>query len=265
MIKWVTALGLVVLWLVVWTRPMVARLPGDDSWPLVIGLLLAFWLGKPWTLRNEALHANTAAIAVAVMLYALGLLGEILLFAAVGWTLLLLAWVQAFWHGPANRASWAMLPLFSFPWIATDFTELGWYFRLSGAWVAEMLFTSLGFSIQREGTLLDIQGLPVAIEPACAGMNLLPVLMLTGAAVGLLFVGGKGRFWLFLVLLFPLAWIANTIRICIITAVALTWGSQFASGFFHTWGALLVLGVMFFACVGLAKLIQPSNRRAQLP
>ncbi|WP_309400700.1 archaeosortase/exosortase family protein [Cerasicoccus maritimus] len=252
-----TGAALVGLWLVIWSRPMVQRLAVDNSWPLLIGLLLAFWLGRPWRLRLDAKAPASVLVVCGVLLFALGLLSEILLLAASGWTLLLFLWVQTSWEGPMDLKAWSMLSFFSFPWIATDLSSLGWHFRLSGAWAAESLFTGLGFSIRREGTLLDVQGLPVAIEPACAGMNLLPVLLLTGAAVGLVFLGGQVRFWLFIVLLFPLAWLANTIRICVITAVALTWGSQFASGFFHTWGALLVLGIMFATCVGLARLIQP--------
>ncbi|WP_309383882.1 archaeosortase/exosortase family protein [Cerasicoccus frondis] len=255
--------ALAVFLLIAWSRPMVLRLPTDSSWPLLIGLLLAYWLGRPWTLRERAEPIGAGWLALAVMLYAIGLLAEYLLAVALGWTLLLLAWIRAFWRGPKQPGAWSTLALFSFPWIASDFGALGWYFRLSGAWVSEQFFAGLGFSIRREGTLLDIQGLPVAIEPACAGMNLLPALMLTGAAVGLVFLGGRSRFWIFLALLFPLAWLANTIRICVISGVALTWGSQFASGFFHTWGALLVLGVMFVGCVALARALQPaaSERR----
>lgn len=254
-----TGIALALLWTIVWTRPMVQRLPVDNSWPLTLGLFIAFWLGRPWKLRKHIATPQSSLLAAAVILFAIGLLGQLLVLAAVGWTILLTVWTKTYWSSPIRLAPWSMLAFFSFPWIATDFVELGWHFRLSGAWIAEGLFTSLGFSIRREGTLLDIQGLPVAIEPACAGMNLLPVLLLTGSAVGLAFLGGQSRFWGFLALLFPLAWIANTVRICVITAVALTWGSQFASGFFHTWGALLVLVVMFGACIGLARLFQPTT------
>jgi exosortase/archaeosortase family protein len=45
-----------------------------------------------------------------------------------------------------------------------------------------------------------------------------------------------------------LAWLANTARIVTITAAAITWGRDFAMGMFHTWGALLVLFLMFAAC-----------------
>ncbi|WP_269539117.1 exosortase/archaeosortase family protein [Cerasicoccus fimbriatus] len=254
--------ALILLWALVWSRPMVQRLPVDNSWPLLLGFVLAYWLGRPWRLRATPAKPTAPLLALGVILFAFGLLGELLVLAAIGWTLLLVGWVARYCEGPRHRGAWAMLPLFSFPWIATDFTALGWQFRLSGAWIAEGLFTALGFSIHREGTLLDIQGLPVAIEPACAGMNLLPALLLTGAAVGYLFLAGQSRFWLFIGLLVPLAWLANTLRICVITAVALTWGSQFASGFFHTWGALLVLGIMFGACIGLAKVLRPALKSA---
>ncbi|MEO0793784.1 MAG: exosortase/archaeosortase family protein [Verrucomicrobiota bacterium] len=241
---------------------MIQRLPADNTYPLLIGFVLAYWLGRPWQWLHDSRKPQPALVAFGACSFAFGLIGELLLLTALGWTILLVSWLSVFSAGPRYRMAWAMIPFFSFPWVAVDLTALGWYFRLSGAWVSEALFSFLGFSIKREGTLLDIQGLPVAIEAACAGMNLLPALLLTGAAVGFILLAGQRRYWLFLVLLFPLAWIANTLRICVITAVALTWGSQFASGFFHTWGALLVLGIMFGGCVTLARQIQPSVREA---
>jgi len=239
---------------------MVQRLPSDSTYPLLIGLVFAWWLGNPWIKRSSVGSPSAPLLIFGMLLIAAGLIGERLFPAALGWTLLLAAWIRVYFKPAMSLSAWSMIPLFSFPWIAADLSSLGWYFRLSGAWASEKLFAALGFSIHRDGTLLDIQGLPIAIEPACGGMNLLPALMLTGTAVGFLFLRGQARFWFFLALLFPLAWLANTIRICVISAVGLTWGASFASGFFHTWGALIVLGVMFGACVGLAQCLQKFSK-----
>lgn len=253
-----TALGLLILLLLIWTRPYLRIVPWGDSIPLLMGLVFAYFLGRPWVSRGSADEVHVGKIAIGVCLLSVGFIGQSLTLLAIGWSLLLLSWILVYIEEPKPGVPWLLLVLLSFPWIAVDLGALGWWFRLSGAQVTEVFFGTLGFSIIREGTWINIQGMPVSVEPACAGMNLLPALLLAGTAVGLMVLGASRRFWCFFVLLPLLAWLANTLRILVITGVALTWGSPFASGFFHTWGALLVLASMFVGCILLAKLMHAS-------
>ena len=141
-----------------------------------------------------------------------------------------------------------ILPLAGFPWIALDLQPLGWWFRLTGAHASEILFSGLGFEVTREGTSLLVQGMPVEVSAACAGMNALQSVLIAGAFLAYVLLGKTKAYHWNLLLLLPLAWCANTARIVTITAAAMTWGRDFAMGMFHTWGGLLVLILMFMAC-----------------
>ncbi len=257
-----TGLVLAGLLLVVWTRPYLRAIPYADSLPLLAGAVFAWWIGRPWCAQERDEKAPAGLLVAGLLVFVAGLIGQLLVLLAAGWSLLLYAWVSHYWGRPRYGPQWLLLVFFSFPWLAVDFSALGWWFRLTGARVTEWFFGGLGFSILRDGTMLNLHGLPIAIEPACAGMNLLPALLLAGTAVGLLALGGTNRFWFFLLLLPALAWLANTVRIVVISAVALTWGATFASGFFHTWGALLVLGAMFCGCLVLARVFQTKTAAA---
>ena len=252
-----TALALLLLLGLIWSRPVVLALPATDSWPLLIGLIFLAIIGRPWKPRLTPRPVSALLPALGLIVLALGLIGQLLVLMALGWSLFLYIWLRTFFHPPGPLLKLILLAVFSFPWIATDLTSLGWFFRLSAARVTEGVFALLGFSIEREGTLINIQGLPISVEPACAGMNLLPALLLAGTALGVIFLANSPRFWLFVLLLTPLAWLANTLRIVVISGVALTWGSTFASGLFHEWGGLLILVFMLALSLGVVLALAP--------
>jgi len=58
------------------------------------------------------------------------------------------------------------------------------------------------------------------------------------------------------------AWLANTLRVVMLSTVALTFGADAANGWFHEWGGWLVLIVMFGLC-GLA--FAACGRHAEKP
>jgi exosortase/archaeosortase family protein len=183
--------------------------------------------------------------AGALILAALGL--------ALGW-----AWPAAVAAaGLAARAQPAGLPraravalaLLAVPWIATDAAALGWVFRLTGAWAAGGFFDLAGLHVVREGTMLLVEDQPLAVDAACAGLDTLQATLVAG--FWLAETLRTGRRWAFAALALPLlAWLANALRIVLLGSVALTAGTEAATGWFHTWGGLVVV-VLVFLLAGL--------------
>ncbi|MGE9294536.1 MAG: archaeosortase/exosortase family protein, partial [Puniceicoccales bacterium] len=167
-----TAVVLALLLGMIWTRPVVTALPFADSWPLLIGLPFIYYLGRPWRRVAFLRPASLLLPIFGVLLIAGGIISQLVIAMALGWTLLLAAWVRTFFTTESSVPRLMLLALFAFPWIATDFSGLGWQFRLSAAQATDAVFSLLGFSIEREGTLINIQGVPISVEAACAGMNL---------------------------------------------------------------------------------------------
>lgn len=223
---------------------------GGEGWfPLVAGgfLILMHW---PIRWRAEPPAMGLRRWVVPVGLFVVGNLFSVVFLQMAGWVWAWRAWTLAHVASaalPVGRSWWAFV--FVFPWIVVDLPQLGWWFRLSGAATTEVVFGGLGFPVIREGTRLLVNGLPVSVEAACGGMALLQSLMVVGAIVGL-WRYPTGRTFFFLLPLLPvLAWLANTGRIIVITAVGLSAGVEFSQGFFHTWGGVLATVGMLIVTV----------------
>ena len=236
----------------IWLRDRHWFADAADVLPVLAALPLAAWLGSPWRWNPVRRAPSRPTLAVAGIAIVAGLLLDLTLPLALGWTAALWAWVRQ--RVPAadlpRTARLLPLTLTAFPWVTLDLQPLGWWFRLSGAASAHALFSLAGLDVKGEGTELVVQGMPISVAPSCAGLNALQSLLVAGtflACVMLRDVPGR-RFALNLALLLPLAWFANTVRILAISIAALTWGQSFAMGVFHTWGGLLVLVLMFGGC-----------------
>lgn len=246
---WIALLG--ALALVIWLRDRSWLQSAEDALPLLLALPLAAWLGRPWNWRPSApgfLHRPALVLAASAWL--LGSALNLVLLLALGWTAALWAWMRPHLELPDRSRAFRLLVLavMAFPWISLDAQSVGWWFRLSGAWSAEMVFRGLGFSVSREGTSLLVQGLPMSVEAACSGLNVLQSLLVAGTGLAYLNFARSPLYGWNLLALLPAAWLANTLRILVITAAALTWGPDFAMGLFHSWGGLVVLAGMFLVC-----------------
>lgn len=143
-----------------------------------------------------------------------------------------------------RRDELRVLALLSLPWLATDGANLALAFRHSAAWATGVVFHLLGYSIVRDGTTINIEGQPLAVVAACAGVDTLHATLVAGIwLAGVL--QARRRFWLAVAALPLLAWVANTTRIITLGGVALAWGPNAATGWFHNWGGLTVIVVMF--------------------
>ena len=241
-----TLLALVVLAILIWIRDRAWQGEMADTLPVALALPLFAWLGHPWKWRSQAAPLPRAPLAAGLLFLAAGLAVNLTLLLAAGWCLMLhAALVSLTTAYPRRLLALAML---GFPWIAQSGAQVGWWFRLSGAGAAGGLFSVLGFEVQREGTFLTVQGLPLSVEAACSGLHVLQALLVAGTVLVCLHVPPGRRFWLFLAALVPLAWLANTVRIITLGVAALSWGADFAMGWFHQFGGWIVLCIMFIIC-----------------
>ncbi|WPJ96820.1 archaeosortase/exosortase family protein [Coraliomargarita algicola] len=222
---------------------------------IIIGLVPLAWyvaLKTPGPTENPS--PNRVWVYASVATLSLGILFNQMLMMACGWAGL--AVLFCFPPSAIPKLRLWILCAGAFPWVLLELTPLSWWFRLSGASVTGRLFDLLGMDVMVSGTLLEIDGLPISIEAACGGMQLLQVLLSGGVALTLLRFPQRGLFWSMLLLLPVLAWVANTTRIIIISGWGLAFGAERAAGAFHTWGALLVLGLLLGLYHGLALVLQ---------
>ncbi len=233
----------------------------DDTVPLLIALPLFIWLGSPWKFKKEEDPLSGKWLVLTAVLFLTGILFNLTFILGLGWSALLWTWLSSRVEPGSNPSlsKLFVLPIMAFPWVIMDATNLGWWFRLSGAWVAAKFFILTGSDVQYAGTSVVINGLPISIEAACAGLNTLQSMLIAGSVVAYLLLKDTNRFWWNLPLLFIMAWAANTLRIILLASAALLVSPEFALGSFHTWGGWLILMVMFGMCWAIFSLQEPRT------
>ncbi len=230
----------------IWLRDLTGITSLENTLPILLSLPLFVYMGSPWKLQENPQPISYSNLVIGTAGFVLGILMDVPLLPAASWTYLLWTWLcpRVNPHDLPSVRRLMILPLFAFPWLNLEGNYIGWYFRLSGAWVTAKTFSVMGFNVLHEGTQLIVQGLPVGIGEACSGINVLQSMLIAGSALAYLYVGRLKIFWLNLVALVIIAWLANTLRIVILCITALTMGREFALGIFHTWGGCLVLFLM---------------------
>lgn len=263
---WGMMILLLILALFIWIQDMSWLSAASDTVPIIAALPLFVWLGWPWRFNTGSWSLSSFGLLLSITGFLSGsITGSFLLFA-VGWTSLLWSWLTARLE-PAGRKylkRLMILPIMAFPWIMLDGQFIGWWFRLSGTWIAGNLFSSLGYNVLHEGTRLLIKDVPIDVSASCAGLNTLQSMIIAGSCVAYVILGNHPAYWLNIVFLVLFSWVANTLRIIAICLAAVTISPAFASGFFHDWGGWLVLFIMFSLCCVIFSLekillLRPKN------
>ncbi len=250
--------GLAILAAFIWLRGTVGVTDASETLPLLAAFPLYFWLTRPWLWRTEPAPRLPRTVFAGLALTLLGVLVDSTFLLSLAWIAFLDAFQFCFLEKIPRRL--LILPFLGFPWITQNMESLGWLFRYTGAGAVQFLFTMLGMTVHREGTLLYIQQLPLSIEPACAGLNVLQSMLIVGCLLICIRIRGGWRFWVAILSLAPLAWLANTLRIFMLGSAGVLFGSDFASGWFHKWGGWLVLCLMFLLCERVFNLLAGKRR-----
>ena len=221
----------------------------------VIAVLIPLALGMA---KNRRSQGSKPATKHGLWLTAMGLTAGVL---TGSMTLMAFSWgylAARFWAVPSDVRLGRLTVLFAgaFPWVLLDFFSVGWAFRLSAATVAAQVFEGLGFVAVSDGTFLTIDGVEISVENACSGLNLLQTLLSAGVALTATQFPTARAFWVLLVALPGLAWVANTTRVMAISWWGWRYGADAAAGAFHTWGALIVLVAALGLFLGTASLLR---------
>ena len=258
---WFGGSGLAFAAVLIWSRDTQWMSAAADTLPLALGIPLAFILGRPW-------HAGTTAwgplqkIGTALGLLSLGvgwIIGNLTVLSA-GWTLLAMSWAGRVFQNKPRRARLGLLLLLSFPWLVIEWQSIGWAFRLSSAVTAEEFFKLLQMPAQRSGTNINVMGVPIEIEAACAGWNLLQLTLLAGVSFGAHEIQSPLRFGFLMCLLPAVVWLSNVFRILLLSGIALSFDVEVASGAIHGLTGIAVLGTVLAMTKGLCTLLDTRRR-----
>lgn len=255
-------IGLLLLAVMIWARDLAWVTTAEDTLPILVALPLFYWLGKPWEFLDKEPQFSKPLFYSSIFLFLIGFAGSQTLILSLAWTLLLWTWLQA--RIPDEYKSkikkLLVLPVLAFPWIALDADRIGWWFRLSAAWLTAKAFEVAGFPVHQEGTNMIINKLPISVEVACAGLNTLQAMLIAGTVILFFILGNTNRYWWNIPLLIAMAWFTNTLRIFFLVIIALAISPQFAMSAFHTWGGWFVIILMFLLCWFIFSIQEPKDK-----
>ena len=221
------------LWLLYSQRHAVAALAVQPDKPLGLGMMV-----------------------FGVLMHVLGRTQGILVFEVFSQHLVLVGMVLLFLGRAALRLLWFPLffLLFVVPLPASVVAGITAPLKAAVSAVAASLLYHLGYPVARAGVVLSIGPYQLLVADACAGLNS----MFTLEALGLLYMNlmrykSAVRNVALAVLIIPIAFAANIVRVMILVLVTYHFGDEAGQGFVHGFAGL----VLFM--VGLTLILLTDN------
>ena len=224
----------------------------------IIGAV-SLWL--MWRSRERVINApykpaNTLGMllfAAGVLGYALGRSQQIIQGEVVGIWLAAMGMVLLLRGAEALRV-WAFpffFLIFIVPLPGVFVQAMTIPLKTAVSYVAEQLMYWAGYPVARTGVILQVGPYQLLVADACAGLNS----MFTLEALGLLYCNLMGytsklRNVLLAILVIPIAFIANVVRVMILILVTFHFGDEAGQGFVHTFAGMLLFGVGLVMMLG---------------
>jgi exosortase D (VPLPA-CTERM-specific) len=244
------------------------------------GLLIvpiSVWLA--WRKRDELSRLDVGPdwrglglMALAIAIFVVGELGAELFTTRVSLIVFLIGavWLLYGWKAVACLRFALLFLFFILPLPGFIHRNMTFPLQLISSAMSVRLMQLFGYSVYREGNVIDIGFTQLQVVEACNGLRfILPML-----TIGVLFAFLNWKpWWQRLVLIaacVPIAVLANIVRIAGTGVIAHIWGVKAAEGFFHDFSGWVV----FMACLavfvvlnfGLDKIPRrPQPQRADAP
>jgi len=244
--------------------------------PIVLGVSL--WLiYRRWGALMDEQDARPAPwlawplLLLSALAYSVGRSQGIWLFE-VGSSLGMVAGIVLLLRGPRHLRLVAFALFFMFfmiPLPGAVVDALTQPMKMAVSYVAEHILYAVGYPISRTGVILQIGPYQLLVADACAGLHTL----FTLEALGLLYLNLVRSSSLFrnvtlAILIVPISFSANVIRVMVLTLITYHFGDAAGQGFLHGFaGMVLFLSalLLIIATDGLLRLLMAKLRREGSP
>lgn len=232
--------------------------------PIVLGISL-WLLNRKWPAMDAASAGQRAnawgwpVFVFGVLCYSIGRSQGIMVLQ-MGSLIWLLAGLMLLLRGTAAlKAQWFALffMLFMVPLPATVVDIVTMPMKMAVSYVVEQVLFWVGYPIGRSGVILQIGQYMLLIADACAGLQTL----LTLEALGLLYLNVVRRDSLFrniglAVLIVPISFTANVIRVMALTLITYHFGDAAGQGFLHGFAGMALFMTALLLIIGFDTLLQ---------
>jgi exosortase B len=207
-------------------------------------------------------------LVFALALYVLGAAQSIIMFVGISQILVLAALMLLFRGAAALRLAFFPLffLLFMIPLPEALVAAVTAPLKSAVSAVATNLLAALGYPVGRSGVIMTVGPYQLLVADACAGLNS----MFTLEALGLLYMNlmsytSISRNATLALLLIPIAFAANVVRVLILVLVTYHFGDEAGQGFVHGFAGMVLFLVALCFMLMTDKFLgtfMPARRRA---
>jgi len=272
-----------------------------EWWPVMLGLALLFgptfhdlftgaWIGEEqghgpiifflalwliWRKWPDVLAASVpprahwsgwAVLAVGLAIHLLGRSQNILMFEVAAILAVLAAVVLLKLGAKALRVLWFpfFFMLFMVPLPSELVAAVTMPMKMAVSWATEHLLFAAGYPISRSGVVLQIGQYQLLVADACAGLQTL----LTLEALGLFYLNlmrhpSAFRNMALAILIVPISFTANVIRVIVLTLVTYYFGDAAGQGFLHGFAGMVLFVTALLLILALDSALQWFIKRRE--
>lgn len=236
---------------------------------LLVFLIVLFliWQKKQVLLSKEALKIESIVglviLIIGLIILSIGRSQDVEIFD-VGSQMFVLAGLILYLSGyQALKALWfpVFFILFMIPLPGTVVDALTMPMKIAVSNVSEWLLYQFEYPISREGVMLQIGYYKLLVADACAGLHTVFSL----EAMGLLYLhlvkrDSFARNLSLGILILPISFISNTIRVIILILVTYYYGDEIGQGFVHEFAGIVLFGTALLFIISVDIMIHKSEK-----
>jgi exosortase B len=235
--------------------------------PIILALSLwLMWRNLPLMMTKPAApsRGGWVLLVISLPLYILGRSQAVLAFEILSLLLLAAALLLVTRGKPALRVQWFpfFFMLFLVPLPGPVVSALTMPMKMAVSYVVEHILYSAGLPIARSGVILQIGQYQLLVADACAGLQTL----LTLEALGLFYLNvvrhtSAFRNLALALLIVPISFTANVIRVIVLTLVTFYLGDEAGQGFLHGFAGMVLFITALILILSVDTLLQWFVRR----
>lgn len=196
---------------------------------------------------------------LALFMYFVGRTQQIILFELISFILMLTAVLLIKLGNTAFKIMWFPLffMLFMIPLPGTLVTMLTLPMKMAVSYMTENILYWADYPIARNGVILQIGQYRLLVADACAGLSTL----LTLEALGLFYLNVVRHTSVFrnitlAILIVPISFTANVIRVIALTLITYYWGDEAGQGFLHGFAGIVLFISALTLIISLDAMLQ---------
>lgn len=193
--------------------------------------------------RRPALATAVVLAIVAVFTYVVGRSQTVWTLEIAAQNLMVLALVLAYFGWPGVRVTWfpMFFLVFMIPWPGEWIDAVTHPLKMAVSTVASSLLYTMNYPVGRTGVILTVGPYQLLVADACSGLNSL----FTLEALGLLYMNlmryqSLARNIALAILIVPISFIANVVRVMILVLVTYHFGDEAGQGFVHSFAGMVL-------------------------